>query len=727
MLESKLRIPAAESCPGLVSRAGLVNQLRVERVPVLVLTAPAGFGKTTLLAQWVARDERPTAWVSLDERDNDAATLLRHLVAAFDHVESVDAATLATVAECGDVWARAVPRFTSAVGSCTRPFVFVLDNVDALRRGEAADLVLALAGSLPGDSVLALSGRAPPPLPLARRRAPGGVRERRAAARALARREAQLLVRGLGADAHDARVADLVANADGWAAGLHLAASALLENGGDAGGRLPYVVDYVRSAVLAYMKPARLAFLRRSSILERMSAPLCDAVVGTTGSARELDLLERAGVFVTRGDRAGDWYRYHALFRDVLRAELERDEPELVPALHGRAAEWLEAHGEHAAALEHALAADDVERAARLFATIAMPAWERGEAHALMRWLAAIEARGDVSAHPGVAAVGAWVHAHAGDPREAERLLDAAESAGRRARLPDRTPVRAVVALVRAASGGGVSAMRTAVESARTELRSESSWQAVASLLDGAVALLAGDHETADERFAAAADTGGRRGALATRLIALAERSLLSSAAGDVREAERLALEARDELDESALGNQAPAAIVRASAARALLRHGRWDDARRELAAGETAASALTRAVPWLAVETHLALGDAYVTLRDRAAACNERDAIRAIVEHEPELGAKVGELDDFARRVDDLPGATNGHDSGLTAAELRLIPLLATHLSFREIGDRLFVSRNTIKTQAISAYRKLGVSSRSEAIERAADLGLLS
>ena len=126
-------------------------------------------------------------------------------------------------------------------------------------------------------------------------------------------------------------------------------------------------------------------------------------------------------------------------------------------------------------------------------------------------------------------------------------------------------------------------------------------------------------------------------------------------------------------------------------------------------------------------METHLALGDAYVTLRDRAAACNERDAIRAIVEHEPELGAKVGELDDFARRVDDLPGATNGHDSGLTAAELRLIPLLATHLSFREIGDRLFVSRNTIKTQAISAYRKLGVSSRSEAIERAADLGLLS
>ena len=209
-------------------------------------------------------------------------------------------------------------------------------------------------------------------------------------------------------------------------------------------------------------------------------------------------------------------------------------------------------------------------------------------------------------------------------------------------------------------------------------------------------------------------------------MIALGERSLLAAARRDYHEAEALATEACELLDETELTDYSTSALALAASARAMLRHGLWDKARTQLTLAQDVLPTLTHALPWLAVQARLELGHACVTLRDHDGAQQVLEEAREVLAVRPKLGVLPAAVDALAEEIDAMPANGNGAGSGLTAAELRLLPLLSTHLSFREIGERLFVSRNTIKTQAISVYRKLGVSSRSEAIERAIGLGLV-
>ena len=251
-------------------------------------------------------------------------------------------------------------------------------------------------------------------------------------------------------------------------------------------------------------------------------------------------------------------------------------------------------------------------------------------------------------------------------------------------------------------------------------------WVPVGLLLRGVAELLQGEVDAAALALTLADDAAERAGALDVRALALAERALLASASGDHRLALELSLAGRELVERGPLAEHPAAALVRATAGRVLLREGRWDDARAELAAAGPAAAALTDAVPWLTVQTRLALASAYVTLRDHERAAAELAAALEVLALRPELGVLGEQAALLAGEVGQLGDPVASRSSGLTAAELRLLPLLATHLSFREIGLRLFVSRNTVKTQAISVYRKLGVSSRSEAIGRACELGLL-
>ena len=217
-----------------------------------------------------------------------------------------------------------------------------------------------------------------------------------------------------------------------------------------------------------------------------------------------------------------------------------------------------------------------------------------------------------------------------------------------------------------------------------------------------------------------------RLGSTETQVIALGERSLLAAAGGDYHEAEALATEACELLDETELTDYSTSALALAASARAMLRHGLWEKARTQLTLAQDVLPTLTHALPWLAVQARLELGHACVTLRDHDGAEQMLEEACAVLAVKPKLGVLSAAVDALGQEIDAMPANGNGAGSGLTAAELRLLPLLSTHLSFREIGERLFVSRNTIKTQAISVYRKLGVSSRSEAIERAVGLGLV-
>jgi LuxR family maltose regulon positive regulatory protein len=736
-VESKLRVPVPR--PGVVSRTHLVNRLRVtQSFAVGTLTAPAGYGKTTLLAQWAARDKRTFAWVSIDERDNDPIVLLRHIAASLHEVEPLDERVLDALRSPGDsMWTAVVPRLGAALASCERPLVLVLDDAHLLRSRDSTGAVSALVDHIAGGSMLVLAGRVQPRLRIAALRAGGRLLELGVEDLALSRREARALLASARVDLSEADVEELVCRTEGWAAGLYLAALALRDQRGGNDGlpQIPpfagddrYLADYFRSEYLSHLTPDQLTFLRRTSVLPKMSGPLCDHVLERTESAAELVSIESANLFLVPLDHHREWYRYHHLFRDLLSRELAEGEPELVPVLRRRAADWFEEHGDPESALEQADASGDADRVARLVTSLALPVYHSGRVATVEGWLDRFGADVERERYPAVAVIGGWIHALRGEATEAERWLDAAMRGREKGSLPDGSEsVRPWIALLRAAMcRDGVEQMLHDAEDALDELPASSQWRPTGLLLQGTAHVLLGDDDRGDRILADAADAAECLAATDTRVVAISERSLLAAARDEPAAAETLSLQAHSLVEDGRLDGYATSSIELAATARALLRHGRWDQARACLTAARSLTPSLTHALPWFAVQTRLELARTHAALRDAQGARTLLSEARQILRVRPLLGVLPEEVDALQAEVDAMPEVANGHGTGLTGAELRLLPLLATHLSFREIGERLHVSRNTVKTQAISVYRKLGASNRSAAIEQAARLGLV-
>ena len=733
IVESKIHVPPLLS--GTVSRTALVNRLRAAGAfPLVLIVAPAGYGKTTLLSQWATRDVRPFAWVSVDECDDDPVVFLRHVAAALDRVETLPASALESLRlEEDSAWAQALPRLAEAIASRRSPFVLVLDGADSLKR-DSISIVGKLVKHIPVGSMIVLSGRILPKLPVAALRAGGPLLEIGPYELALSRREAEMLLRAARVELADEEITDLVERTEGWAAGLYLAALALTDESGTESGKPPdvfsvtgddrYLADYFRSEYLSRLAPERLTFLRRTSVLETMSGPLCDAVLKQKESALELAMLEAANLFVVPLDRHRGSYRYHHLFRDLLRRELDEREPELVPVLNQRAADWFEAQGDAESTLHYSHGAGNKDSAARILSSIAMSVSSTGRMKAVESWLDEFDDEAQLHHYPGVAIEGSRIHAFRGRPDEAEAWLAAAERG-----VPANGEggiTRACIDVLRAAMcADGPERMLADTESALAELSPDHPWHPWALVVNGTAHLLLGEGERADRALAKAAEASNHLGRAESRSLALSERSLLAAARDD-DEAETLALEAHRLIEDGELDAYATSALDLAATARALLRHGRWDEARRQLTITQRLAPSLTHAIPWLSVQVRLELGHAYVTLRDHEAARGLLAEAKEILHLRPSLGVLGEQVAELEAEIEAMPQTTTGRGSGLTPAELRLLPLLSTHLSFREIGERLFVSRNTIKTQAISVYRKLGVSSRSEAIARAGEIGLV-
>jgi len=719
--EARLLAPIAR--PGSVSRTALVNRLRVSSLPpVVTLLAPAGYGKTTLLAQWAGRDGRCFAWVSMDEDDDDPLLLLRYVAAALWRAGRIDSSVLDAVGSTGRSSGRVVRLLTSALLSIVDPLVLVLDNVHLARSRQCAEVVAALAEHIPAGSTLVLAGRALPRLPVARLRASGRLLEIGAAELALSRREADLLMRGAGVELAAADVAELTDRTEGWAAGLYLAALSHPSEGDR------FVADYFDFECLSRLSPQDVRFLTRTAVLESMCGPLCDMVLEAKGSARKLQSLERSNLFLVPLDQRRMWYRYHHEFRDFLRTELLRREPELVAALNRRAAAWCEVNGEAEAAISYAHAAGDVDLLARLVGAHALRVWSAGRSATVETWLGWFDDTTGLEKYPAIAVLGAWVHALRGRPAASERLLAVAESVAVEEALPDGSAsVRPWIAVLRAAtSSNGVEQMRSDAEVALQELGPASRWRSTALLLRGVAQLLLGDNERAEASMADAAEAAESVGATPSRVVALAEWSMLAAARGDEAGAETLAVQARALVGEHQLDDYLRSAIAFAVSARRELYRGNLERARAELEKAHALAPRLTHALPWYAVQTSLELARAHLALLDVDGAVALLTEADAILRRRPGLGVLAGHARELRAEVDRVAERHQGRTSTLTAAELRLLPLLATHLSFREIGEHLHVSRNTVKTQAISVYRKLGVSSRSEAIGRAVQLGLV-
>ena len=738
LVESKLHPPSARA--GIVPRTMLVKRrLGSQTAPIICAVAPAGYGKTTVLAQWAKHKGRRVAWVSVDRRDNDPAVLLTYVAVALDRVEPIDPEVFQILASPGvSVLATVLPRFMAAISLMREPVALVLDHVELLENRECLDAVAELALGLPAGSQLALASRHTPALPVALLRAQGQVVEVGVAELAMDQQEARALLVGAGVELADEAVAELVGRTEGWPVGLYLAALALKAGSQHHGGFAftgddRFIADYLHSELLAHLPAELVTFLTWTAVLERMSGPVCDAVLTTAGSGRVLASLEDANLLVVALDRRREWYRYHHLFRELLLADLQRREPDLVPALHARAATWYEANGLAEAAIDHAEAAGDAERVARLVASLVFPTYAGGRVDTVRRWLAWFEDHGLVDRYPPVAVLGAWVQALVGRAVGAERWADAAERqiavADRASDVqtpPDGSTTESYLAMLRGLlCRNGLSRMRVDTEAALAGLSADSPWRAATMVLSGAAYLLDGHAEQAEPVLAHAAEVGMHTGALPAASTALAERAIIAMERQQWSEASALANRALTMVSAGQLDDYIMSPLVHTVAARMALYRGDMSAAKEQLVQAARLRPVLTYAVPWGAVQTLLEMARAYLMLDDAAGARTVLRQARGILQLRPNLGVLSEQANELRAKLDAIRGGVPGV-SALGTAELRLLPLLPTHLSFQEIGERLYISKHTVKTQATSIYRKLGVSSRSEAIARLQEIGLL-
>jgi LuxR family maltose regulon positive regulatory protein len=729
--EVKLRVPVARA--GIIPRTALVDQLvRAHEPPVISVVAPPGYGKTTVLAQWAERRQPRVGWVSADARDNDPAVFLTYIAVAIDRIERINPAVFRALASPAP--AVSVPLLlVSAIAALGQPVSLVLDHIEVITNRDCLDAIAQIALGLPPGSQLAIGSRDGVPLPTARLRAQGGLVEIGVDDLAMSGSEAPALLRGAGVDLGSEDVGELVRRTEGWPVGLYLAALAITSGSPrtDLGltftGDDRFMGDYLRSEILDRVSPAEACFLTRTSILETMSGPLCDATLEDTGSSAALEGLENRNLLVLPVDHRRAWYRYHHLFRELLSTELRRREPDIVPELHLRAAAWFEANGMPETAIDHAQAAGDADRVARVTLTVANSVWASGRADTVLRWMKWFDDKGLVQRYPGIAVHGALMFALAGQPGETERWAAAAERAPLGGTLDDGNTVEGTVAYLRALlARDGVDAMRRDAQIALGGLSPASPYRATMLYTEGVSHLLDGDLERADATLARALDIAEAARVLPFVPVVLATRGIVAIEHDDWNEAEAFADRAAVVMEDRDFDDYWTSALVYAWMARVAVHGG---DVVRGMELAARAARLrrlLTYALPVVSVQALLELGRVYVALADPAGGRAVLRQIDDILQQRPKLGDLRRQAVELRETLDTTRGGAPGASS-LTTAELRLLPLLQTHLTFREIGDRLYVSRHTVKTQAISVYRKLGVSSRSEAITRMRELGLLA
>jgi LuxR family transcriptional regulator, maltose regulon positive regulatory protein len=466
LLATKLHIPRTR--PGFVARPRLADRLAATHGGELTLVcAPAGFGKTALLADWARRDRRPVAWLSLDEGDNDPARFWRHADAALDEVRPGVTERVAALLQGlqPTSFEAVVTTLVNELAGVTGEVVLVLDDYHLIQAPAVHESVGFLLEHLPAQLRLVLASRADPPLPLARLRARGQLVElREGDLRFTPEEAAELLRAAVGPELPKAAVAALTDRTEGWVAGLQLAALSLQGRGDIAAfvegfsGSHRYVLDYLAEEVLDRQPEQLRTFLLETSILERLSGPLCDAVTGHTDSQQLLEQVERANLFLQPLDEERRWWRYHQLFADLLRARLHQQRSKRVPELHRAAAAWFEAHGLAEEAVRHAGAAGEAAWVARLMERHFPGLLWVSEDTTLSRWLAELPA--SVVGEPWLCVALASLAAMGGRLEEAERLLVAAERAPAGAAgtqgPPAGTPVRlaedlpSVIAMYRA-------------------------------------------------------------------------------------------------------------------------------------------------------------------------------------------------------------------------------------------------------------------------------------
>ncbi|HEX9299975.1 MAG TPA: LuxR C-terminal-related transcriptional regulator [Actinomycetota bacterium] len=677
-----------------IPRVALLDRLRGARdVQVVSISAPAGYGKSFLLRQWADVDERDFTTIAADDR-------------------------LFTVSEAfllaGEL----------AVGS--DPSVLVIDNAHLLDDADVEALI-GLADEFRASCQLVFVARHSLAA-VARLRSEGRLLEIEPPDLTMSLEEADPLIRSVDPSITAQEVDVLVDRTEGWPVGLYLAALARRDEQGPTEpmtGNERFVAEYLRAEVLAHLTRAQIRFLVRCSALMFLSGPLCDAALRRTGSGRILREVARSGAMLIPLDMVGQTYRLHPLFRDLLRTELE-DEPGASATIAGRASLWCERRGLTDMAIEHARIAEDTDRTAALFSVYGLDAGWSGRIDRMDGWLEWLAERAPRERYPVVAFFATWINLLLGRERDAALSAAVAQDARVIGPMPDGSPHEAWVSVLRAAMcRHGVDAMEKDAQLAIETLEPYSPWQPSASLLLGMALMLSGDLGEADRHFADAIETGEERYALITLSIASAERAFIAILQGRWNDAATWAARACELADHEPVRPFAAHGPAHVAAARVARHRGETEAARAHLAVVDESLPALNGALPYLAIQVRLMFARCALALGDEEGARRRLDEIS-------ELIRRAGNLEKLARSADEVRGQLIAakhkvaKDLRLTGAELRLLPLLATQLTFREIGEQLHLSQHTVKAEAISIYRKLGETSRSRAIERSRSMGLL-
>jgi len=729
-------VPAASKLyrpsPGVVPRTSVVDRVQAGGGDVVTVTAPAGYGKSTFVAELAAADPRPTAWVSLTAAENDPAALLTYVALAIDDIDPVDPDCVSALwTRTPTVGSPALQQFGAMFADRPQPFTLVLDDVHELARPEVLDALRVLISELPPGSRLVLGGRHEIPLPRGRMRVQRHLVEVGPADLAFDERDAGILFEALGVDVSPDEVTQVVGRTEGWPVALYLATLAHNNGRGPVPDLLSgftgdhrYLVDFLGEELFEDLDPDVATFMLDASCLDRMSGPLCDDLLERTDSANLIERIRQQNLLVIPLDDRREWYRFHHLMTEFLRSELDRRDPSRRAEVHRRASEWFHARADAEGAISHAIRSGDLDRAESLVVFWFGRVAAAGLSAAVERWLA-LFSPDELVGRPGLMVAAAHGRFREGEGGAAVQWLDRAVAG-----LPERHPVDArgpVAPVLLAVARAIIAPLSPAEMSAEARYTYDHAHfgegYPLACVALGAAAFMVGDEAEAARRFHECIDSPLERPLV--QASALAHLAVIEVEHGRWDEATVLARRARVLLGPSA--RLPPGILVLASSVLAETHAGRateMDDDRRRC---QRLLVDLVGVAPWLNLQARVALTREALLRHDRLGAATFLDEVDAMLAGTPGAVGVARQAAALRRELNTArdPAQRFGPAS-LTTAELRVLQLLPTHLSVAEIADRLYVSRNTVKSQTIAIYRKLGTSSRGGAIDAAVSAGLL-
>jgi len=728
VMATKLFAPTPRQQP--VTRSRLQAMLSAGLgCPLTVVVAPAGWGKTALVVDWLRSEQINAGWLSLDRGDNDIKRFWRYLlVAAARTGDDLGASALRRldVAD-SDIERDVLPEFVNEALTLSRDCVLVLEDYHLIGNPLVHESIAALLDRSPSQLHVVIITRSDPPLPLSRLRVGGAMVEIRADELRFTEDEAaELLNDRLSLALSRRDVQRLVVRTEGWAAGLQLAALRLAGRSNASEfidqftGADRHVVDYLGAEVLASLPAPVLEFLLQTSVLNRICTPLGNEVTGRDDAASILDDIYRADLFLSPLDDEHQWFRYHHLFRGILRHELARTAPQQLTLLNSRAARWYAGAGDYVEAVGHAIEAHD----AQLTALIVAEGWRRhfnaGQLKTVQGWLAALPAD-TVAANSALSAAQVWVALDEGRLEDAEAALTAAETNS----VAD-AHLRVLRALHTFKVGDVGRAADLLIQIQRPT--DDPFIATVHSLIGGNSLFWMGEAAASRELLREAVSDAQRDGNQLARIYARGCLALLAVESGDLDDAERIIREADLDVEQTLSETHFVATFPALAQARLAAARAEWDlaaravgtaveRARRGAGRVEVAGALLTAAM----ITRSLAGTSEEVRQQSDGWLSQARTALRMCPDPGPIVLAWLAAEERARRAV--------RHESTfepLTEREQAVLRLLPGPMSQRELANALFVTPNTIKTHLRAIYRKLGAESRAEAVIRARDVGML-